>query len=261
MAPSPEHPQTPGAVGDLLLERFALGELPPERLAAIQALVDADPTLQARLRDLRNDNRAILMQHPPRQVVARIRDRAGVAAPRKRSPWFVAAPVLAMAALALLFVTSGDPIAPNDRAKGSAGTVEVDAAPELHVFREDDGELSSGDLARAGEVLGFRYDAAGYDFGALFSIDGAGVVTLHMPDSPGSGLAVDDGLVTLSLGYELDDAPDFERFFLVLSDTPFNLSAVLDAAAELARGDARTSPLQIDEELQVVDFTVDKDPP
>lgn len=261
MSTSTDRMSGPAAVSDLLLERFALGELPADRLASVQALVDADPRLQARLRDLQNDSRATLLQHPPRRVAAEVRARAGVAAPRKRSPLVWAVPGLVVAAAALLAVQLGSPTTPDDLAKGDAGTVAVEHDPELRIFREDDGELTSGDAVAAGDVLGFRYDAAGYDFGALFSIDGAGVVTLHMPEAGDAAHRLEQGLVTLTMGYELDDAPDFERFFLVLSDHPFDLSAVLEAATELADDAPADGPLRVDTSLEVVDFVVDKDAP
>ena len=256
----PHPPAAAQRVSDLLLERFSLGELPPDRLAAVQAMIDADPGLQARLRDLRNEDRAIRLQHPPRTMATAIRARAGVAAPKQRSRWMLAAPGLAMAAAAMLFVMLSGPRTFNDVAKGDAGDVAADLVPELRVFREDDGELVTGDRVGPGDVLGFKYDAAGYDFGALLSIDGAGVVTLHMPESEGDSLALEHGLVTLSVGYELDDAPDFERFFLVLSETDFELAAVLDAARDLASANASEDALEVSETLEVVDFRVDKVP-
>jgi len=258
MSTTPENGRPTGVVSDLLLERFALGELPAERLAAVQALVDADPSLQDRLRDLQNDDRAIRIQHPPRVMAAAIRKRAGVAAPKKRSPWVFAAPVLAMAAVALLFI-QGIPEEPNDFRKGENGTHQVDHVPRLQVLREGDGPLHDGDLAHAGDTLGFRYDADGYGYGALFSIDGAGVVTLHMPESANGALELRQGVVTLDLGYVLDDAPDFERFFLVLSEDAFDLHRVLDAARDLAgEDDAADADLMVAEHLEVIDFMVGK---
>jgi len=257
---SPDKSNTQVSVPDWLLERYALNELPAERLEALRLQIEADPELAARLRDLRNHNRAVLMQHPPRVVARQIERRAGVVPARKaRSGWWMAAPVVAMAAVALFFVGPHNGSDPDVLAKGRAGGTVYEDAPELRIFRADDGELVPGDVAGAGDVLGFRYHAQGRDFGALLSIDGAGVVTLHMPETVGGPLDLDDGLVTVNLGYELDDAPGFERFFLVLSESPFDLDAVLSAARQLADGDAETGRLELDTQLEVVDFVVDKD--
>jgi len=246
-------------VPDWLLERYALGELPADRLDALRMQIEADPALSARLRDLRNHNRAVLLQHPPRIVAREVERRAGVRPARKsRSAGWFAAPAIAMAAVALFFVGPQDS-GPDVLSKGRPGTHSPVDAPELRIFRADDGELTPGDVANTGDVLGFRYHAQGRDFGALLSIDGTGIVTLHMPKAVDDSLDLEEGLVTVDLGYELDDAPGFERFFLVLSETPFNLNAVMVAADHLASEDAKTGQLELDAQLEVVDFVVDKD--
>src|SRR5262245_30838692 len=69
MARSPE--RTP----DWLLERIALGELPPDALARARARLLAEPDGAARLAALEQGNRDALGALPPEQVVAEVRRR------------------------------------------------------------------------------------------------------------------------------------------------------------------------------------------
>ncbi|HEX3020396.1 MAG TPA: hypothetical protein VHP36_08830, partial [Chitinispirillaceae bacterium] len=41
----------------------------------------------------------------------------------------------------------------------------------------------------------------------------------------------------LNNSYELDDAPDFERFFFIYSNHEINVSSILDAAKKMAKSD------------------------
>ena len=86
---------------------------------------------------------------------------------------------------------------------------------------------------------------------AIVSIDGAGVVTLHHPDTATEEAQLGgDGRVDLPYSYELDDAPDFERFVFVTSNEPFDVHAVLLSAKRLAGTDsAQDGDLSLDGRL------------
>ena len=68
------------------------------------------------------------------------------------------------------------------------------------------------------------------------------------------------GEVKLPSAYELDDAPAFERFFLVTSEAPFAMTSVLDAARTLAAhpAAARTQALPLPPALTQLALTLDK---
>ena len=116
--------------------------------------------------------------------------------------------------------------------------------------QEQPERLSDGARAARGDLLQLAY-AAGRDgrYGVLLSIDGAGRVTQHLPET-GAGAAAtlrSPNEIHLPTAYELDDAPGFERFVLVSSTQPFPVAAALDAARSLAgQGPrARTAPLPL----------------
>ena len=98
----------------------------------------------------------------------------------------------------------------------------------------------------------------------IFSIDGGGVVTIHLPtDGRESGSAAEletGGEVRLPFSYELDAAPRFERFFFVAADEPFSLAPVLSRARELARtGDAAKGTLELGDTFALTDLPLLKD--
>ena len=82
-------------VPDPLLERYLLGELPPDQHEDVRRRLDADPESARRIEAIRSSNHEILLLHPPRQVVAEIERRGGkVSRGRARSPLSILVPAL-----------------------------------------------------------------------------------------------------------------------------------------------------------------------
>jgi hypothetical protein len=87
-------------------------------------------------------------------------------------------------------------------------------------------------------VVQIAYQAAGRRYGVVVSIDGRGRVTRHLPRTGDRAAPLRAGApVPLPEAYRLDDAPGFERFFLVTSDAPFSVELVVRAAERLYGGD------------------------
>ena len=152
---------------------------------------------------------------------------------------------VAVAALALFLVL---PWGPGDSVLTDPDgeiTITTRKGPEepavLQIWREtgsDEELLGQGSQARQADLLQLAYIAKGHDHGVILSIDGRGAVTLHSPAEPGGSTQLSlDGRTPLGFSYELDDAPRFERFFLVTSDKPIDVQTVLDAASRLASTD------------------------
>lgn len=247
-------------VSDWQLERYLLREAPATELADLDRRAEGDPVLAERVADLRRSNEQLLQRYPTRWMCRRIerklRRSRGGAPPRWSAYRLWAAPaltaVLAVAAGTALFdrgtesfLPAGDDdpavrgrsapspgggAVPAERAKG------VGDEPRLMIFRKLAGgheRLEDGTLARSGDLVQIAYRSAGLAYGAIFSVDGRGAVTRHLPAAGEQAvpLARRD---TLDFAYELDDAPKWERFYLVASDRPFGLSAV---HRKLAHGD------------------------
>jgi hypothetical protein len=252
-----------------LLERLALGELDAAAAADVRRRLAAegrDP--DAELAALAVSNRSILAEHPPARVAAAVRARA--AARRPARGW------LPLASLALAGVAAVVLVARPATHEATTGGHEVgleDTTPKgrgpltaLHVYRhgnDGDAKLADGARAATGDLLQLTYQAGERDnFGALLSIDGRGQVTVHLPEAGAetSPRLSAKGEVKLPSAYELDDAPAFERFFFVASETPFPMSTVLDAARALAArpAAARTGLLPLPASLKQDALTLEK---
>jgi len=243
------------------VERFLLGELPKEELREIEEMRRTDPELEAAIREIERSNAEILTAYPVDETVRRIEERAHSSHSDSRAhedggereargekrkniipfagtiPRF-ALPVAAAAAVALFFIFSQQlqlfgpgtraPVAhdqPGVRLKG--------ADPGIYIFRKS-GEsvrpLKSGARAKGGDLLQLGFLAPKAEHGILFSVDGRGTLTLHYPASPESSTEIEGGgVVMLDSSYRLDDAPDYERFYLVTSNIDLEVETVLQS--------------------------------
>src|SRR5262249_10144532 len=139
---------------------------------------------------------------------------------RRRATWLAAsAGVFAAVVLALVL-------------RPEQTLIKGDAALLLYRNRGAEVEqLQNGAIAKAGDTVQLAYVRARLAYGAIVSVDGAGKVTLHLPEQDREAARlVRDARTELPHAYELDAAPGFERFFLITSDSPFPASIALEAA-------------------------------
>jgi hypothetical protein len=94
----------------------------------------------------------------------------------------------------------------------------------------------------------------------IFSIDGSGSVTLHLPEAESALPRLQkEGEIALPYSYELDNAPRFERFYFVTSQKAFSVRQVMQDAQKAARQEGSTPPtLTLARGLAVTTFTVYK---
>ncbi|HTP59961.1 MAG TPA: ActD-like protein, partial [Spirochaetia bacterium] len=111
-------------------------------------------------------------------------------------------------------------------------------------------ELKPDAFVRRGDLIQLAYAAGDARYGVIFSVDGRGTITWHLP----AGATTPAGLAPslerqgqLPVSYELDDAPGFERFFLVTSEKPFDMAGAANAARALSQraGSAETAGLSL----------------
>jgi len=134
----------------------------------------------------------------------------------------------------------------------------------LYIYRKSargPEELRDGSTAKANDLLQLAYVSTDNLFGAILSIDGRGVVTVHHP--PQGKLAARLELnkkVLLSSAYQLDDAPGFERFFYLSSKRPIYMNEIVEAAERLAKDPdrSRTAPLELDDGIQQLSIVIKK---
>ncbi len=236
------------------LERYLLGELPADEAQAVRDALARDETLRHRLAALERSNTEILAHHPSRVMAAAIRARLAGEWParRERRSWlggFTRRPALATALGLAALVASFGVLAPVWRATRPpiAPTRVKGLAPHVLLYRQTAPSaveaLSPGSAVRNNDVVQIAYQAAGRRYGVIVSVDGQGIVTRHLPKTGAQAAALQAGPpVPLAEAYKLDDAPDFERFYLVTADEPFTVDAVIAAVRRRYDGLAESTP-------------------
>jgi hypothetical protein len=218
-------------IPDYVLERYLLGELPAAEMEEIRQRLESEAELRERLQGLERSNEELNRRYPPAwmsgQIERKLKEGQSTALPR-RSGW---RPWLVPAAVALLAVVVVPRLVDRDQEKDVRlkGAVE----PQLVVFRkvgEGSEQLEEGSLVRQGDVVQIAYRTGAWKYGAILSVDGRGMVTLHLPAAGERAVELGEGKAdTLDFAYELDDAPRWERFYLVVADHAFALRQVRQA--------------------------------
>lgn len=248
---------------DWVLEKYVLNELPKHELKEMTLALENNPRLQKRVEELKKSNNEILNRCPASTQVPQILDRlrlekareeaaaSRASASGKQLHWsrrlFIASPILAAAILLIVFLSPfSSTLQDGTRIKGKP------AKSSLLVFRKINGnieQLHDKNRAKAGDLLQLKYKVPENTYGIIISIDGNGTVTLHFPENRQSSTQMKANReISLPMAYELDNAPWFERFFLLTSNRPLNVNAVIQAADNLAQvpANARTDTISMD---------------
>jgi hypothetical protein len=230
-------------IPDWLLERLSAGELPQVQAQKLRERLKAQGE-EYRLSALAASSAEILATFPPERIIPEIERRAAastgptrtVAVRRLRPLWALSAVTACAAGLAVVLVVRDHKgtqrPTPSEEQQESIG-IKGDLKPMLRIYRKTSSGsdlLSARASVHRGDTLQIRYVAAGKRFGVIASLDARGLVTFHLPESPGLAMALDrDGERALPHAYELDDSPGFERFFFVTSDAPFTTAEITQA--------------------------------
>lgn len=240
-------------ISDWLLERYALGELPPPLRDSVATALLADEEARSRLAAIQDSNERILTDHPWEAIAGKINRAEDAPSLLQRwspGPLVAAASAFVIVAASAVWTFVQPPFSTPDTrsvdtrsmaASTDYGIRTKGLLPSLQVHRsraQDVERLESGAMAREGEVIQLSYNAAGKRYGMIVSVDGAGVLTFHLPQQGGSSGALEpQGAVPLGHAYELDGAPAFERFYFLAADAPFSVDEILTAVRAGARGE------------------------
>lgn len=249
-------------IPDWKLERYLTGDLPEGEMREIRELEKTDEIFAGRVKMMREDNAAILKKLPFERLSEKMDARelgSGRGAGRGagmngagnsvnfRLVKFAAAAALVLAVVSVALFSQRE-IGPD------AGTQVAGGAQVMDVAMVDASEIPGGagdtrikgldarmeiwkktgdsavqmqnlDEAREGDEIQLRYSVPEKCFGLLFSMDGNGTITMHMADGS-QAIALEPGkMTTLPFAYKLDNAPKFEKFFLLTSRAAFELDA------------------------------------
>lgn len=244
------------------LERYLLGELPPSRIKEITKLAQENPDIRKEIERLKHANAEILKQHPPETMLPEIlkqyeKNRYQTRIREKSSPFTLkrllyATPVIASAVILIFVVFFNNGTSPDfTRIKGEESLDFTKT--QIIIYKKNNNVielLKNGDQVSPGNLLQLAYIPARKTHGVIFSIDGNGIVTLHHPESKSdSSILKQEKKILLSSAYELDNAPDFERFFFITATEEIEVQSILAKAETLALSpaSAKTSNLELPE--------------
>ena len=244
------------------LERYLLGELPPRRMEEIKRLAQENPGIRKEIERLNDSNPEVLKQHPSEimipEILRRYEENMRQARIKEKTRPIIlkrllyAGPVLATA-LVLLFIVffRNGTTTSNTRIKGEQS---IDfTKTQIILYRKKNSEielLKNKNQAHAGDLLQVAYIPAGKTNGVIFSTDGSGIVTLHFPaDKSAPSHLKKEKKILLSSSYELDDAPDFERFFFITAMKEIDVEDIIKKAEALAASpaSAKSASLELSE--------------
>jgi hypothetical protein len=236
--------------GDLLIEKYRLGELTEEERENFDKNYPDADGLRKCIEELEASDELILEKYPPGKMAALIEARTAEGnsgtKPSSNIRKFRIVKYTAMAAAAALVLVIG--LSFYTPATSTGGMIEASQQlsaervkglkPSLKIYRrrgESAEIIENRDTAAENDLLQIEYIAGSFRYGVIFSIDGRGMLTMHYPTYEGIAAELDhNGAVLLPYAYELDDAPEFERFFFITGGGSFDIDEVLDAAHELA---------------------------
>ena len=246
-------------IPDWKLERYLTGDLPESEMREIRELEQKDEIFAQRVKLMREDNAAILRKMPFERLSEKLdamperSNSAGNMVPVNfRLVKFAAAAAFVLAVVSVALFSQRE-IASQDIGGQLASDGSAESAMAVAMADEDNGTRIKGmdarmevwkktgdsavqmqnlDAASEGDEIQLRYSVPEKCYGLLFSMDGNGVITMHMGDN-NRAIALEPGkMTTLPFAYKLDNAPKFEKFFLLTSKAGFavdvdNIDAVL----------------------------------
>lgn len=230
-----------GPVSDFEMERYLIGALPENKMKELRDREASDEIFAARVAALREQNESILADHPFDDLAEKL-GLVDVVENRRPSNLFflkvAAALVIALGIFSAVAISGRSELVQMDASQQAAGAdvaMVSDAdygtrikglQSRMEVWKKSDEgvvQLEEMGTASEGDELQLRYAVPEKCFGMLVSMDGNGVVTVHVGQGA-QAIALEPGKMnTLPFAYRLDNAPHFEKFFLLTSKEEFSV--------------------------------------
>jgi len=225
-------------ISDFKLERYLLGDLPEGEMQALREREACDEIFAARVREMREQGERFLAENPFSSIEDKLKnaERSEILPNRSfNTLWLKVAAALVIALGVFSAVVLNRNVATYE---GSGTSMEVALADtddgtrikgmsaSLEVWKKTgDSAVQMVNLGDAfeGDEIQLRYRVPQKCFGMLFSMDGNGTITMHMGEGD-KAIELEPGkMTTLPFAYKLDNAPKFEKFFLLTSEKAFEI--------------------------------------
>jgi hypothetical protein len=229
---------TVNQISDFKVERYLLGELPEKEMAALRKRESEDEIFAARVRVLREENEHILKDNPFAVLESKLEEVCITGEELRKSAyglWLKVAAALVVTVGIFTMVAVNREVSTYDNAASSMEVAMADVDEGTRIKGLDARieawkktgdsavQMKNLDEAREGDEIQLRYSVPEKCFGMLFSMDGNGTITMHMGDE-NQAVSLEPGkMTTLPFAYKLDNAPKFEKFFLITSRGSFSI--------------------------------------
>lgn len=230
-------------VSDFKLERYLAGDLPQDEMQELRSREETDEIFQARVKMMREENAKILTDHPFEALSEKMAelDEGSITGRRMAVSTMIlkvaAAVVLAVGIFTAGYFMNGENVVSGSTREAADGldVAMVSAESEtrikgmsarLEIWRKNGTgieQLADNSVAHENDELQLRYLVPEKCFGMLFSMDGNGTLTLHLGNN-NEAIELEPGkMISLPFAYKLDNAPHFEKFFLLTSRNAFGV--------------------------------------
>lgn len=226
-------------ISDFKLERYLLGELSEKEMRELQERELSDEIFAARVAEMRLQGKHFLAENPFTALEERIdaAEAAGNSAEKagQNILWLkvAAALVIALGVFSMVLLNRNVETFDSKDAAMEVAMADVDNGTRikgmqasLEVWKKTgDSAVQMVNLGDAyeGDEIQLRYRVPQKCFGMLFSMDGNGTITMHMGEG-NKAIELEPGkMTTLPFAYKLDNAPKFEKFFLLTSQNAFEI--------------------------------------
>ena len=225
-------------ISDFKLERYLLGELSEKEMRELQERELSDEIFAARVAEMRLQGKRFVAENPFVALEAKMaaaeqsaNDERNVVSVR----WLkvAAALVIALGVFSTVLLNRNVETFDSKDAAMQVAMADVDDGTRikgmqasLEVWKKTGDSavqmVNLGD-AHEGDEIQLRYRVPQKCFGMLFSMDGNGTITMHMGEG-NKAIELEPGkMTTLPFAYKLDNAPKFEKFFLLTSQNSFEI--------------------------------------
>lgn len=210
-------------IPDLMLEQYLLNELNEPDRVMIEEQLRQNVQLQDRIKSIRQSDKLFAIEHSNDCFTKKLKSEKPFRFDFTTFLKPVIVPVLcSIILIPVVFVLffKSQSVGISERTKGKI--ISLIAYRKTDLGHE---QLQNGAVVRQADLIQLEYLVSdSLLFGMIISIDGACNSSILFGTEEGKSVGLSSRHKKLPFAYELDNAPDFEKFFLITSTKPFYLN-------------------------------------
>lgn len=261
---------------NLKLEKYLLNELSSQEMKKIEN----NPLENEYIDYLKNDNEEFFKKFDIKELARETEKKASVKAKIIKFPVKTISTIAAAAACFILTINLLPNLGNNKideeiiLLKGSKDTkntdkeidrdaIKIKYTQNINIYLKTDSQiekLNDLDMVKENDQLQLTY-ISNDKYGIIVSVDGLNNITYHYPESFNNSTSMEIGKeVSLPTSYTLDNAPYFEKFYIITSKDSFDLNLVNNKVTDIKVSDGTiTEDLILPEEYTINSITLLKE--